>query len=981
MSILDQFCHVKLLLFRIFMITDRNEAFKHNSCKKVAQLSKVIVSMRNISMDHAALLLSVQQKYENQISQIFIDHRQQLEDMNTRLFNFRKATIDNECRKFAQKYKATKTEYNELVTSRIETINNISREAKDLSEIIANLRKQNFQAADPVIHSADAFKAEFMPTKKKVKSKSKSDLNSVINPVNQKMKQLQAEHEERLSKMAHDHKSTMKSLMREKNVFLTNEIIRRKPTLISLLNKIKTAKESNNQLFSEVSHYRNSESQLIRLFRQNFSDFLAQYASNISKNKAQIQALCGKQAALITTFQEEVTNEERMRQQKQIHMKNELASIVSQINDMKYNNEHLLEAKMGDINNQQLLIAATQAEYKQVLEKERQFFESIIKESQSNIDNLGVSIQVVKDNFSKSLVSMLTSISQSKQYEANQIQSELQGFSKRLQELKAKFDKYENDQFSNINGVISTSNDIGKNNRKSIQTEIEKLQGDLRRLNQANQTEITQIEQKNQIQSQDYEKANNSRLEGRKSEIKQGETRRETENKKKVDQVLSGFRRDLADKKTKSKEAFDKQLQDSMANILKTVEKDKEQIEHEKDVEEMNRKIQVVDELISRANIESQNKISALNAMISNTEKLIRQHQRSIKSETEEIGKEYDIKIQFEQVELSNKIEQLSKLFDPEENKRAFAIIDQVRKIRNVQNRAQDMINQRQRALKQLKQQNEQKVKKMQQQIESAKNGDKLTSVQNEFKAKQTESEQKISEATKLLEDDKTKMSNAITRTKKEFDEQKVNIEKKYKENEKMFQEETEFNNNLNESLTKETEQKKQEIVDKVEKQKSLLIEEHKKSVAAIQRRIESVKNSLSELQTLCNDEFDKKKSVLDDTLQKRSAKDNQYIEQLMNNSNEKNTKLDAEILRLWALRGSLVAQSQDPEIGNDEKQRITAKKKECEVALQKVNEAQTQFIDIITGLEMHSQSLNSILISPRTRKRGNARIMSPHVV
>ena len=182
----------------------------------------------------------------------------------------------------------------------------------------------------------------------------------------------------------------------------------------------------------------------------------------------------------------------------------------------------------------------------------------------------------------------------------------------------------------------------------------------------------------------------------------------------------------MEDKKTKSKVTFDKQSSDNLANLAKSTEKSGALIEHEKEVEELQRKLQVAEELINKANIESQNKSSALNAMISNTEKLIRQHQRSIKSETEEIGKEYDIKIQFEQVELQNKIEQLSKLFDAEENKRAFMVIDQIRKIRNVQNRTQDMINQRKRSLEQMKNQNEQKVKKMQQQLESAKNGDCL---------------------------------------------------------------------------------------------------------------------------------------------------------------------------------------------------------------------------------------------------------------
>lgn len=221
-----------------------------------------------------------------------------------------------------------------------------------------------------------------------------------------------------------------------------------------------------------------------------------------------------------------------------------------------------------------------------------------------------------------------------------------------------------------------------------------------------------------------------------------------------------------------------------------------------------------------------------------------------------------------------------------------------------------------------------------------------------------------------------------MTKTKKEFEDEKVKIEKKYQDDEASFKREIEVNKKNNDDLQADIQKKKQEIIQKIEQQKQNLLEEHKKSLSAIQRRIESVKSSLTELQNLCNDEYDKKKNVLDDNLSKRLVKDDQYIQQMLNTSNERSQQLDNDIKRLWEYRGSLVAQFQDPEMANDEKQRIAAKKKECEAALQKVNEAQSQFIDVITGLEMHSQSLNSMLISPRTsmRSRGKARIMSPHI-
>ena len=121
------------------MITDKNEAFKHNSCKKVAQLSKVIVTMRNNGLDRIFNLKKISKQYDKFITQLFDDHRKSMEDISHGLFRYRKTAIDIACKDYGQIYKETKVNYNELATRQINFLNDISKQAKDMGQLISGI--------------------------------------------------------------------------------------------------------------------------------------------------------------------------------------------------------------------------------------------------------------------------------------------------------------------------------------------------------------------------------------------------------------------------------------------------------------------------------------------------------------------------------------------------------------------------------------------------------------------------------------------------------------------------------------------------------------------------------------------------------------------------------------------------------------------------------------------------------------------------
>ena len=67
------------------MLIDKNDAFRHNVCKKLAQLGKVIFTLTAAQRDREDEMRDVSLNYEEQISKIFERHK-------TKTDNIQKAT-------------------------------------------------------------------------------------------------------------------------------------------------------------------------------------------------------------------------------------------------------------------------------------------------------------------------------------------------------------------------------------------------------------------------------------------------------------------------------------------------------------------------------------------------------------------------------------------------------------------------------------------------------------------------------------------------------------------------------------------------------------------------------------------------------------------------------------------------------------------------------------------------------------------------
>ena len=139
------------------MTIDRNEAFKHNSCKKLAQLGKVIFTLTANELDKDEEKLQIQKEYEDSITGIFEKQYKQAELIHTNLVRFRKSCIDKACSEYGNYYKQLKNEYSEIITNQTKKLQDIISELKQAKDILKESNKNTSSLVKQINAAADNY--------------------------------------------------------------------------------------------------------------------------------------------------------------------------------------------------------------------------------------------------------------------------------------------------------------------------------------------------------------------------------------------------------------------------------------------------------------------------------------------------------------------------------------------------------------------------------------------------------------------------------------------------------------------------------------------------------------------------------------------------------------------------------------------------------------------------------------------------------
>ena len=139
------------------MKSDFNEAFKHNSCKKLAQLIRVVTEFDSFNFDHKIEYLNEQNNFDVLIAEQVMKFKSDLHSIVHNTVTHRKGEIDISCKNFGILYKQIKSNFSNIMNEKYIKINDISKELKELNHIIREITKQSLRFAKDNIDLIDNF--------------------------------------------------------------------------------------------------------------------------------------------------------------------------------------------------------------------------------------------------------------------------------------------------------------------------------------------------------------------------------------------------------------------------------------------------------------------------------------------------------------------------------------------------------------------------------------------------------------------------------------------------------------------------------------------------------------------------------------------------------------------------------------------------------------------------------------------------------
>ena len=262
--------------FKSAVITDQAEAFSHNSCKKLAQLCKVLFTMTSEIQDRNDQLRQVNADMEESIAELINQHESYSEMIANNLINFRKLCISESCTEYGAIYKEKKEEFTTLIMNQNEKFKSLRTELKALQKSLRNLMVVSLKSAAQVLDSADEAE-QSMKAAISDSETSKID-RSVSIELDEKLAAVQRESSRQIDEMKHaqrkEFEKSKQELLRHIRALLTERrprFMELRSAIASYENNIAEFRASHQRVLEEMSEIRSDAEQKRRAILANTS--------------------------------------------------------------------------------------------------------------------------------------------------------------------------------------------------------------------------------------------------------------------------------------------------------------------------------------------------------------------------------------------------------------------------------------------------------------------------------------------------------------------------------------------------------------------------------------------------------------------------------------------------------------------------------------------------------------------------------------
>lgn len=913
-----------------YMLCEINEAFIHNSCKKTAQLAKVIEVMNGKAFDYGIEMKNLNTVHNDEIQRIvndFIDTSNKIYDD---LVDFRKLIINNACDDYGNRYKKIKLDYSDLIRNAIEQYNNIRLQNKDLKQHMADLQQNiNFSFSN------------FTEKQQKILESIKKQNDSCRRDITRSLIIREREYKDKENKIISQFKQDIAQITKENGDIINKlqqqikkmvgiEILKR----ISEFNKYKTeiaeikaiTKQIRQEHTNVIKQFKNLQANF-QFHRNNFLNEIKNAIKPINKDQQSVKRnmmLENKSHSLDIQIQTKKLNEKRNFHEKEIfQLQNQLNDIrqKQQISANSFESNQQKKSNMSESKRIALkqqydetisTITMLNEEARSKINGYQLISDKIFKKIGSNTnDNLDIVLDQ-KESFISSLDSMENKFR--KRYEAEE-----KGFKILITKKEEQFKNFVANQIITINKNIKKQKELNKISIKMIrqQDSQNKLARDKM---ESQDTNIKELLVKNEQEMEERRKNLENKIKIFKSEL---------ENKAIF--VKNHFDSDLNEKVTSIKEKNRIELENLEFNF------DSELNSHKNNVSRIAKLLNDEITKVDQSKTFASRKIEALDSQISKITKEIRKLNRQKISEENDITNSFQMQIQVEQVSLNTKIDQLSKLYTDEENLKGIEIIDSIRKLRMTQNKKKDIINNHEKELQDLKTKFSQEIQKMKENLEKIKGNYFENELIEKLKDKEKEAELKIKNYEEETENILNSLKSKIETTKIQIEEQKKQITDQIEQ----------YSKPIDPFVLEKPDNS--EILEKISSKKEEIIKEFNVKKQYVEKQLEITQNEQNELISNLNQLFDKEQQKISDELKEMDTKISKNLVPVKENAKNNILEIDSRISAADTKELDYIMRLFDPQTKIEEKLQISAEKTKSNEKLEKITEEFISFIDFLS--------------------------------
>lgn len=843
--------------------SDSKEAFRVNACKKVVRLSKLIEQFTVESQDRYDQINKIHSDFQRACQAIVDRFNRESAKISRDLHNFRKEYISETCSQFSEEYKTIKREFTKYKNGQIRKLNSIIVQSKNLQQTVQLIQNTALKNVSDTLNSASEMEEnlhnctspEYM----------ENFIKPHIQPILDKIDRYQRYSEDRIRRMRNRYEGRSDTLRTDYNTEIKAIYRKYAPAFESMKYQIKDLKTNIFDTKMQVTRYIDSNKVKMKYHILNKNSFIRDTQYLVKEIDDKISLARERQRTMMNTYNNEI---QTLNNQYQTKLRNRnfklefldkmISEKTKQYDNFVSNWDEEMSQKVIQIGNDTTQYNKRGFHLRKQKKEELAALMAQIKECENNSNEL---IEKLKEQIDRS-----TSFSQnySIQFSKNLRQQE----TKVRNILKSSKDMYIIQRRGRLfilqkAGNLQINSDI--NIKKDSKESVDNLKKELQTLKINNDKQIKALKKESNTKLTDNLKQLTENLKSYFNQKNKEFNSDSDKMKKEANRIKTEFSNEVQSKVNH----YNNMVNIKVRQYKLTLDQSDPKDPTDKTVKQnLQSQLDKIDSEMKEIQKKHRILLDGFEKQIQTIEKLKRKILRNINTETTSINSEYELKIQVAQVTLKEKLENLSKIYDPDENQRGCDIIEAFRHIQDVRHETSDEAIQLRRACENMKEEQKKKKNQLREKIKWFSTIKPELMKRYEIARKRADTE--IPELEKVLAQEILPLQSLITELNAKFNSEM-----------KVINEESSIQTSNFEKEVSKIEEEKKIIKQKMTEQLSQIDNNHSKVLSKIRK---DHSETVFILKSKIEEAKKKKDALMIEYKQKRNAEFVSFCSQLKNN-------------------------------------------------------------------------------------------------